>query len=336
MIDARVVADAFALDGPVGQAVSIRERGQVQAWRVDTRSGPVLVKRFWADLELPWRDQLESAMELEQLAVQAGIDTPPPIQPVDPVFGSVARIEGLGLLRAFPYLEHRALDDGDDVAEWIGRTLALTHQLRRIDGVPEPNWWYGQQPPVPQERWEEWLVAGEAQGKLWAPALREHLDLVTGLAQQIMDTFARSAPYVASHRDVEPWNILMAGSQPMLIDWDTSGPESAELEAAYVFATFAARGRADPDPELLRAAHRAYVAAGGAPIVPRPGLLDRRVGYEVSKLASALGRFFDEQEDEDRTRARVERLPGRLATIRRWEEIVNVTYGPGGNRSTAQ
>lgn len=325
MIDLRQVAAAFALEGPVETPVSIRERGQVLAWRVGTRSGPVLIKRFWADDELPWQDQLESAMELEQLAVQAGIDTPAPIPPVDPAFGSVARIPGLGFLRAFPYVEHRPLHDDDDIAEWIGTTLALTHRLRPVEGVPDPNWWYGQQPPVDLGQWEAWLRSGESRGKVWAPLLREHLGLVTDLAQRITQTFAQSGPHVESHRDVEPWNILMSGQRPVLIDWDTAGPESALLETAYVITTCAARGRTEPDPALILKSHRAYVAAGGAPITPRSGLLDRRVGYEVSKLASNLGGFFDVQEDEVRTRDRLARLPGRVVRIQRWEEILNDT-----------
>ncbi|MFI7601458.1 phosphotransferase [Actinoplanes sp. NPDC049681] len=31
--------------------------------------------------------------------------------------------------------------------------------------------------------------------------------------------------YVSTHRDVEPWNVLMTGSGPALVDWDTAGPE---------------------------------------------------------------------------------------------------------------
>jgi hypothetical protein len=106
-VSVAAMAAAFGLEQPVGPAQTVRQRGQVQAWSISTSVGRVLVKRFWADDELPWRDQLELAMQIEQKALAAGIDTPSPIRPVRPVFGSVARIDGHGLFRAFPFIEHR-------------------------------------------------------------------------------------------------------------------------------------------------------------------------------------------------------------------------------------
>ncbi|HEY9292042.1 MAG TPA: aminoglycoside phosphotransferase family protein [Microlunatus sp.] len=317
------MAEAFGLPEPVGPAFLVRRRGQVEAWRIGTAAGDVLVKRFWADDDLPWRDQLELAMQIEQRAVDAGIDTPAPIDPVWPVFGSVARIDGHGLFRAFPYIEHHPLADDDDVAEWIGATLALTHRLQSLDRRPDPNWWYGQFPPVSAEQWPRWLQEGEANRAAWAPALRTHLDLVLEQARNVVATFDASPPYVISHRDFEPWNVLMADGQPMLIDWDTSGPESIPLEAAYVFITFARRGRDAPDPQLVRRSHRAYVAAGGQPLTAGPGLLDRMIGQHVSKIAGALGHFFDTQDGELKIRDRIERLPATVGNARAWEHLLS-------------
>lgn len=300
----------------------MRQRGQVEAWRLDTAAGRMLVKRFWADDELPWRDELEQAMEMEQLAIAAGIDSPPPIPPARPAFGSVARIDGYGLFRAFPYLEHRPLANADDVAEWIGATLARTHQLRRLPTRPAPNWWYCQHPPVAQEQWRSWLDQGEAAGSSWAPALRTHLDLVLEQSHQVVETFNRTPPYVLSHRDVEPWNVLMTDDRPFLIDWDTTGPESAPLEAAYVFITFARRGRTEPDPELVRRSHAAYVAAGGHPIEAHTGILDRMIGFQLARLAGTLGSFFDVKDDDDKVRDRIERLPATVANARAWEALL--------------
>lgn len=321
-VHADIVAEACALEEPIGPLVPVRRRGQVQAWRIETGSGPVLVKRFWVEPELPWRDQLELALEVEQLAVRAGIDTPRPIDPVRPQFGTVARLDGHGLFRAFPFVEHRALHD-DDIADWIGTTLARTHQLRRLESRPEPNWWYCQYPPVAPEQWQIWLEKGEAEGSSWASALRVHHDLVVDLATQVVETFDASPPHVLSHRDVEPWNVLVTphNQAPQLIDWDAAGPESASLEAAYVFTVFARRRGGDPDPEQVRRAHAAYVAAGGEPLVARARLLDRLIGIELAKLAGAIGKFFGTREGDDRTRDRLERLPTTVANVRRWEQV---------------
>lgn len=315
------VVAAFGLAEPIGRLELVRQRGQVLAWRVATGNGPVLIKRFWADDELPWRDQLEPAMEIEALAVGAGIDTPAPIVPRQPVFGTVAQIAGQGLFRAFPFLEHRPLADADDVADWVGRTTALTHRLRRLDRHPAPNWWYGQFPPVPAEQWRTWLAEGEAQRRVWAPLLRERLNLVLDLANVVVRTFDATPPYVLSHRDIEPWNVIVSDRGPMLIDWDTTGPESAPLEAAYVFTVFARRGRDEPDEQLVRRSHNAYVASGGDPLIAKTGLLDRMIGFELARLAAALGRFFDVGESDETTQARLDRLPTTVANVRRWEAI---------------
>lgn len=317
------VATMFAVTAPVGTPVPVRERGQVLAWQVPTGAGPILLKRFWAEDELSWRDELELAMDLEQQAVSAGIDMPAPIPAREPVFGTVARIAGLGLFRAFPFIDHRALSDVDDVADWLGETMARTHGLRRLDTVPEPNWWYCQQPPVPADRWPEWLREGEQKGAAWASALREHLDLILEAAGRIVGTFARTGPHVISHRDVEPWNVLIRAEdgRPMLIDWDTAGPESAPLEAAYAFIAFARRGRDEPDQQQIRRAHDAYVAAGGEPLTGRPGILDRIVGQQLSIIASDIGGFFDVANSEERIRERIESLPSVVANADRWERM---------------
>jgi hypothetical protein len=315
------MAEAFDLADPVGPANPVRQRGQVEAWRVSTGSGPVLVKRFWADDKLPWQDQLEVAMEIERLAINVGIDTPPPIEPVRPLFGSVARIDGHGLFRAFPYIEHRPLSDDDDIAEWIGTTLAVTHGLQRLDYRPAPNWWYCQHPPVPPDQWQRWLQEGEASDAAWAAELREHLDLVMEQARRVVATFNASPPYALSHRDVEPWNVLIAEGRPLLIDWDATGPESIPLEAANVFITFARMGRDEPDPQLVRRSHQAYVAAGGQPIKAKLGLLDRMIGQHLSKIAGSLGNFFDSQDDGPKVRERINRLPETVANARKWEQL---------------
>lgn len=320
-VSVTAMAEAFGLAEPVGPAHLMRQRGQVAAWRISTGSGQMLIKRFWADDNLPWQDELEIAMQIEQQALAAGIATPTPLTPVRPIFGSVARIEGQGLFRAFPYVEHRPLADDDDVAEWIGTTLALTHGLLLLDGRPSPNWWYCQFPPVPPEQWSRWLDGGESVGAAWARSLRSHLDLVLEQTATVVATFDTSPPYAFSHRDFESWNVLMSDSGPQLIDWDTAGAESVPLEAAYVLTRFAVRGRQVPDQQLLDRSHRAYVAAGGTPLTAKPGLLDRMIGTQLAKIADALGRVAETQDDELRIRDRIEGLPATVENARSWERL---------------
>lgn len=108
------IADAFGFQPPVGALEPLPQHGFKRAWRLDTGAGRMLVKNFWPYDDLPWRADLERAMQLEGQAIRAGVDTPTPVMPVEPVFGTVARIAGRGLFRAFPYLAHRPLSDEDD------------------------------------------------------------------------------------------------------------------------------------------------------------------------------------------------------------------------------
>lgn len=156
----------------------------------------------------------------------------------------------------------------------------------------------------------------------WAPALRTHLDLVIDQAAEVVGTFDTAPPYVVSHRDVEQWNVLMAGDRPILIDWDTGGPESVPLETAYVLVTLACRGRDAPDPEFIRRSHAAYVAAGGEPLAARPGLLARVIGRHLASISSSLSGYFDGGHSSEQIRQRIEDLPALVAKTRAWERSV--------------
>jgi hypothetical protein len=282
----------------------------------------MLVKNFWPYDDLPWRADLERAMRLEGQAIRAGVDTPAPVMPVEPVFGTVARIAGAGLFRAFPYLAHRPLSDDDDIAEWIGTTLARIHRLHALTTRPEPNWWYGQAPPTSKEQWLHWLEEGERTGMSWALALRAHLGLVLEQTRQVVDTFHSAPPYILTHLDIEPQNVLMTDDGPVLIDWDTTGPDSAPLQAAFVFVTFARRGRDQPDPTAIRRSHAAYVAAGGKPMVRQPHLLDRVIGRHLATITTALGGYFEGGHSEEQIRTRIEQLPRVVATTHGWERVL--------------
>ena len=174
---------------------------------------------------------------------------------------------------------------------------------------------------MPPSQWQRWLQEGEACDAAWAPSLREHLGLVLDQARSVVATFNASPPYALSHRDVEPWNVLIAQGGPLLIDWDTTGPESIPLEAAYVFITFAKKGRDHPDPQLVHRSHQAYIAAGGQPLTAASGLLDRMIGQHLSKIAGSLGHFFDTYDDEQKIRERIDQLPETVANARRWEHL---------------
>jgi thiamine kinase-like enzyme len=187
---------------------------------------------------------------------------------------------------------------------------------------PEPNWWYGQDPPVPPEKWLAWLGEGERTGMSWAQPLRANLDLVLNQSRRVAETFRSTPPYVLTHLDVEPQNVLVTGTGPVLIDWDATGPDSAALQAAFVFVEFARRSGAEPDPGALRRSHDAYVAAGGQPLTSRPHQLDRVIGRHLATITTALGGYFEGGHSEEEIRSRIEELPAVVAGTRACERVL--------------
>jgi Ser/Thr protein kinase RdoA (MazF antagonist) len=286
------LADAFDLGRPTAPIAPVRHVSQ-ETWRLDTTAGPVLVKRFWKGPELPWQVELDAAMRLEQQALAAGVDTPSPVPPRAAQFGAAAQIDGLGIFRAYPFLPHRPLEPDDDIADWVGETLArIQHLAPPLRDVPAPTWWYNQFPQVASADWHEWLEKGTASGRAWVPALGRHLRLILDLSVRVTDVFAATAPHVQTHRDFEPWNVLMVphgrGARPMLIDWDVAGPDSAVLEAAHVLTSFARHGRQAPDSERIHRSVGAYVSAGGQPPRPGPDLLVRTLGMRLAKISQGI------------------------------------------------
>lgn len=286
------VADAFDVGRSTGPMTPVRHVSQ-ETWRLDTASGSFLVKRFWRGPEVPWRVTLEAAMEFEALALRAGIDSPAPVPPRDPQFAAAASIEGLGVFRAYPYLEHRPLEPDDDITDWYAGTLAQVQQLEPpLAHTPAPPWWYNQFPVIGAAQWDQWLDQARVLGRTWADALADRLDLILALDERALDAFADGAPYVMTHRDVETWNILMVpagtGWRPVLIDWDVAGPDSASLEAAHVFAEYAMFGRTSPDLDRLQRSIDVYHGNGG-PALDRPDdILARRLGMRIAHIGARV------------------------------------------------
>jgi len=133
---------------------------------------------------------------------------------------------------------------------------------------------------------------GTSAGRIWAPALNDNLALILYLSDHVVDVFASTGPYVQTHRDIEPWNVLMTpidtGWRPTLVDWDVAGPDSAPLEAAHVLTTFARNGRDEPAPDRIRRAAAQYVQAGGQRLSVNPDLLARTIGMRLARIAARI------------------------------------------------
>ena len=283
---ARAVADSFGLGRPTGALVAGSHRSS-ETWRLDTVDGRVLVKR----VEVAGRTaEVERASAFERRVAERGVAIPHPLVPAGDAVGLVAFVDGLGHVRCSEWVDGRDLADDDDVAHWLGRTLAAIHAIEPVPAA-EPVI-YGVHPV---EQWHVWLDAGERLGRPWVAMLKDRLALLIEITEWIVAALDRSSDYVLSHRDIEPWNVMVTADGPVLVDWDMAGPDSASLETGHAAFAFATRGGLDHLEDDLTATFEAYLDAGGR-LRSDPDLLARRVGMRLEPVVLAVV-------DVDRSRA---------------------------------
>jgi Ser/Thr protein kinase RdoA (MazF antagonist) len=317
-----LITEAFGLGRPTSDVLT-HTYSSSPTWTLETASGRVLVKQVAC---AGWRDALDRAMAFERRALQAGIAMPRAIRPVAPVFGCAAEVEGWGLVRAYEWVDGRPLADTDDVAEWLGGTLALLHRIEPLEHA-EPQW-YGL---YPAGQWEAWLAQGLERRRSWAPVLRRRLADVLAATAWITQTFRTAGDYVLTHRDVEPWNVLVTAAGPVLVDWDTAGPDSAGLEAAQAAVAFAGVGRAEPDPGAVRRTLAGYEQDGELRAARGPDALARRAGLRLNRLSGRLRMSLGHQASgpvelvrvDMRAGEQLEELPAFLDTLARWSRLLS-------------
>ncbi|MEU7905481.1 aminoglycoside phosphotransferase family protein [Actinoplanes sp. NPDC049118] len=263
------ITQALGLPDPVGELTPLTYSSS-QTWTLETTDGRVLLKHL--PLDRP------AAMAFERKARSAAIAMPTPL-------GHPAHVDGIGLTRAYAWIDGRPVGESDDIAAWLGETLARLHAIEPADRAG-PDWYH-----LHDERWHDWLHAAE---RPWTPALREHLPDILAATDWVARAFADTADHVTTHRDIEIHNIMVTAAGPVLIDWDSAGPDSAGLETAHATYSLATHHRAGPDRATIRCVLDAYTANGGT----RPtgtGILARRAGIRLGRLAERLRMSLGEE-----------------------------------------
>ncbi|GIJ52057.1 hypothetical protein Val02_89430 [Virgisporangium aliadipatigenens] len=265
----------------LGRAVPLGFRS-ARTWRLDTPDGRFFLKEGGA------------LTTFDREVEKAGVDVPR-------LLGTTRSV------RVYEWIDGRDLTADDDVSEWLGTTLARLHAIAPLERA-EPEV-YGV-----HDRWEELLAEGSRRGRRWAGPLRAGLPALLATVEWISGVFAASGRYVTTHRDVEPWNVMITPTGPVLIDWDAVGPDSAPLEAAHAAYAFGAPRRVAD----------AYEAAGGVPLRASPDLLVRRIGLRLSRLTERLEmslgteplRAEELESVERRAGEQIESIPSFVAELR--------------------
>ncbi|GID92161.1 phosphotransferase [Amorphoplanes digitatis] len=285
------ITEALGLPDPVGDLEPLTYSSS-QTWTLDTTDGRVLPKHL--PLAQP------ATMIFERKARAAAIDMPTPV-------GRPAHVDGIGLTRAYAWIDGRPVGESDDIAAWLGETLARLHAIEPA-APAGPDWYH-----LHDERWHGWLHAGR---RAWTPALREHLPDILAATAWVARAFGDTTDHVTTHRDIEIHNIMVTASGPVLIDWDSAGPDSAGLETAHAAYSLATHRRTGPDRATIRRTLDAYAANGGT----RPtgtDVLARRAGIRLGRLAERLRMSLGEEpsgprdltEIEARAEAQIRSIP---------------------------
>jgi Ser/Thr protein kinase RdoA (MazF antagonist) len=266
-------------------------RGDTDTWRLDTDQGSYLLKGYWPTTGGQFTpggllDQLEVAIAFEERALEAGIDMPQPIPPSDPLLGWVTRINER-LFRAYRWIEHRELRPDDDIADWLGRTMAQIHQLQPLKQVGLPDWWRAA--IRPRATWEEWFAEAQRSTKSWSELAYERLPSILEISARIEALCSEVPDCVMTHGDFKTHNLLMTQTGQVLVDWDSVRVDSAALEAGRVAYIFGA-GKLEPTRQILRA----YTEAGGDIIWPGQDLFLSESRHDLQVLFERIQVSLDQ------------------------------------------
>ena len=278
MVTPEQVAEAFDLGKPDGPLIPVQHTVS-QTWRMATDRGSFLVKQVWPDADPHWAPQLDGRMAFEQRASAAGIRTPTTVLPIHPAFGWTGRVAGRGAYRVTDWIEHRKVTDDDDLADWLGWTLATMHSFESYTGGLEPPYYVHD-----AEQWQEWAAEAAGLRRPWATELADHLDDYLAISARLHTTFLEVGDHVITHRDIVPFNVLITRTGPVLTDWEVIGPDSASLETGFAAVTFGRRNTG-----YVRRILDSYRTNGGA-LVEGLGenLFAHKLGSELGRLAAVL------------------------------------------------
>ncbi|MER5530606.1 aminoglycoside phosphotransferase family protein [Streptomyces sp. NPDC002677] len=172
---------------------------------------------------------------------------------------------GVSPVKLYDWIDGSPADISEPgILDWFGRTMGLLHRAGE-GAVEAPDRWYERCPEAGD--WKDLHEKATAAGVPWADELGRFIGTsAVELARWV--TPSDAGDRVTSHLDLQPQNVLVGPSGPVLLDWDNAGPVSAGREFAQALYVWAGGNRADP--AAARRLARAYRRAGGPATVHGP------------------------------------------------------------------
>lgn len=243
--------DLSQLGAPVGPMTRVPGGFANRMYRLDTDQGSFAVK----ELNLDGRrstSPVEDVFRFERAAFTAGIPMPEPISASHHTL--VHRwVEGEKLPEA-PVSPAYAFE--------IGEILARVHAL-------DVAWTHVSIEDRMSRDWSELALRAAETGQPWAGELAAGVETFRAIAD-FVDTCERPGPVVLTHRDIQPWNLLVREARPVVLDWELSGTLDLSGELGSTALSLAKGPNFDEvKPAIFRSVLDGYVAGGGA--LPPPG-----------------------------------------------------------------
>ncbi|WP_328752608.1 phosphotransferase [Streptomyces sp. NBC_00285] len=247
------IADAYALGAGTWTLAPVARGALGQIWKLSGNGTSWAVKELLFEKDEP---DVRAESALRDAAEQRGIAAPR-LMP-DRTGSHVVRLPEGSWAKLYDWVDGSAADPTDpESVKWCGRTLALLHQAGEgASGTPDA--WYEECHQA--DDWAELHDRTERTGTPWAGELGR---FIATAGAELARYVSPSAPgdVVTSHLDMRPQNVLIGHDGPVLLDWDNTGPVSAERELARAVYVWSGGNRFDD--ASARRLLRAYRDAGG-------------------------------------------------------------------------
>ncbi|HEV8489309.1 MAG TPA: aminoglycoside phosphotransferase family protein [Candidatus Limnocylindrales bacterium] len=249
-LDPAAIAAAFGLGRPLGEPVPTARGELGRVWRLETTRGRWAIKE---PFEPPTEKSALVDFEFQLAALAAGVPMPRPLLARGGrVLAAIEGRSGRVVVRAYTWLDLVAAAPAaraPEAAAILGRIHAIGYPAggRPIDWFTDP---------VGEERWNDLLEL----------ARRAPVE-VSPLVEALLPELAAAEPLLPArhgdrlqrcHLDFNLDNVLLdAAGRLAIVDWENSGPASADQELASALYEVVA------EPTGTRAFLDAYEAAGG-------------------------------------------------------------------------
>jgi Ser/Thr protein kinase RdoA (MazF antagonist) len=247
------IADTYALGAGTWTLTPVARGALGQIWKLSGNGTSWAVKELLFERDEP---DVRAESALRDAAEKRGISAPRLLP--DRTGAHVVRLPEGSWAKLYDWVDGTPVDPSDpETLRWCGRALALLHQAG--EGTSEtPDAWYEKCHQA--DDWAELHARAERTGVPWAGELGR---FIATTAAELAQYVSPSAPgdVVTSHLDMRPQNVLIGPGGPVLLDWDNTGPVSAERELARAVYVWSGGNRFDAGSARLLV--RAYRDAGG-------------------------------------------------------------------------